>query len=61
MSATTTISENPLLQGVGLPPFAEIKPERVEPALTNCWQNLSKQLATLEANVQPTWSGLVEP
>ncbi|MBD2294938.1 M3 family metallopeptidase [Anabaena sphaerica FACHB-251] len=61
MSATATISQNPLLQGVGLPPFADITPEQVEPAFKHLLTELHKQLAILEANVQPTWSGLVEP
>ncbi|MEH2012970.1 M3 family metallopeptidase [Nostoc sp.] len=61
MSASTIISDNPLLQGVGLPPFAEIKPERVVPAFNQLLAELDQQLATLEANVEPTWSGLVEP
>ncbi len=61
MSASTIISENPLLQGTGLPPFAEIKPERVVPAFNQLLAELDQQLATLETNIQPTWSGLVEP
>jgi len=52
---------NPLLQGSGLPPFAEIKPEAVEPAFNLLVAELYQQLGDLEANVQPTWSGLVEP
>ncbi|TAF11267.1 MAG: M3 family peptidase [Nostocales cyanobacterium] len=61
MSATATISQNSLLQGVGLPPFADITPDQVEPAFKHLLIELQKQLAILEANVQPTWSGLVEP
>lgn len=61
MSAIATISQNPLLQGLGLPPFTEIKPEQVEPAFSQLLAELNKQLTILEANVQPTWSGLVEP
>ncbi len=61
MSASTIISQNPLLQGTGLPLFAEIKPERVVPAFNQLLAELDQQLTTLEANVQPTWSGLVEP
>ncbi|BAZ28649.1 oligopeptidase A [Cylindrospermum sp. NIES-4074] len=61
MSATATISQNPLLQGFGLPPFADIKPELVEPAFTQLLGELNKQLTGLEANLQPTWDGLVEP
>lgn len=61
MSASTIISHNPLLQGTGLPVFAEIKPERVVPAFNQLLAELDQQLATLEACVEPTWSGLVEP
>ncbi|MEH1947068.1 MAG: M3 family metallopeptidase [Nostoc sp.] len=61
MSASTIISDNPLLQGTGLPPFTKIKPERVVPAFNQLLAELDLQLATLEASVQPTWSDLVEP
>ena len=52
---------NPLLIGKGLPPFPEIKPEHVIPAITQLLEETSTGLANLEANIQPTWSGLVEP
>jgi oligopeptidase A len=61
MSATATISLNPLLQCSGLPPFTQIKPEQVEPAFNHLLQDLKKQLHIIEVNVQPTWSDLVEP
>jgi oligopeptidase A len=61
MSASTTISKNPLLFGKGLPPFADIKPEYVVPAMTQLLAELDSELTTLEAKVTPTWSGLVEP
>jgi oligopeptidase A len=61
MSANTTIIENPLLRGSGLPPFGEIKPEHIVPAMTELLERLDKELETLEANVQPSWTGLVEP
>ncbi|MFB2898760.1 M3 family metallopeptidase [Aerosakkonemataceae cyanobacterium BLCC-F50] len=56
-----TITDNPLLIGKGLPPFDAIKPEQVEPAFAELLPKLEAELAQLEANVQPTWSGLVEP
>ncbi|MBA2747152.1 MAG: M3 family metallopeptidase [Tatlockia sp.] len=59
MSITTT--ENPLLIGKGLPPFAEIKPEQIVPAMTQLLAQVDQELTELEAKVQPTWSGLVEP
>ncbi|MEA5554607.1 M3 family metallopeptidase [Anabaena cylindrica UHCC 0172] len=61
MSATATISQSPLVQGCGLPPFADITPEQVEPAFRHLLADLKQQLDILEANVEPTWSGLVEP
>ncbi|MEB3151683.1 MAG: M3 family metallopeptidase [Sphaerospermopsis sp.] len=61
MSATAIFSQNPLIQGRGLPPFADITPEQVEPAFKHLLTELQQQLAILETNVEPTWTGLVEP
>jgi oligopeptidase A len=61
MSANVTISSNPLLRGTGLPPFAEIQPEHVVPAMTQLLAELETELSSLEANVEPVWEGLVEP
>ncbi|MDB9521128.1 M3 family metallopeptidase, partial [Dolichospermum circinale CS-1225] len=61
MRATATFSQNPLLQSSGLPAFADIKPEQVEPAFNYLLAELEKQLTILEANIQPTWTGLIEP
>lgn len=58
---STTITENPLLIGKGLPPFAEIEPEQIVPAMTQLLAQVDQELTELEAKVQPTWSGLVEP
>ncbi len=52
---------NPLLIGKGLPPFPDIKPEQVIPAIAQLLEEASNGLTNLEANLQPTWSGLVEP
>ncbi|BAZ12893.1 oligopeptidase A [Calothrix sp. NIES-4071] len=59
--STATISNNPLLKGSGLPPFEEITPEHVVPAVTELITELDAELTKLENNIQPTWSGLVEP
>lgn len=59
--STATISSNPLLKGSGLPPFEEIKPEHVVPAVNELITELDTELTKLENNVAPTWSGLVEP
>jgi oligopeptidase A len=61
MSVNATITDNPLLIGKGLPPFATIKPEHIVPAMTQLLAELEVELARLEAEVQPTWSSLVEP
>ncbi|MBW4646755.1 MAG: M3 family metallopeptidase [Goleter apudmare HA4340-LM2] len=61
MSANVTISDNPLLKGSGLPLFAEIQPQQVVPAFNQLLAELEQQLATLEANIEPTWSSLVVP
>jgi oligopeptidase A len=61
MSANATMTDNPLLIGKGLPPFAAITPELVVPAMTQLLAELNSELSQLEATVTPTWSGLVEP
>ncbi len=57
----TALVQNPLLIGEGLPPFEQIQPDHVVPAITQLLQELEAQLAALEANVVPTWEGLVVP
>ena len=61
MSANVTISENSLLKGYGLPNFTNMTPELVVPAFKVLLAELDRELSTLEANVKPTWSSLVEP
>ncbi|MBD2360657.1 M3 family metallopeptidase [Anabaena minutissima FACHB-250] len=61
MSANITIPQNSLLKGSGLPPFGEIIPEQVIPAFEKLLAELDAQLTVLEGNIQPNWSGLVEP
>jgi oligopeptidase A len=56
-----TITNNPLLIGKGLPPFDKIEPSHVVPAMSELLKELETDLANLEANVTPTWEGLVEP
>jgi oligopeptidase A len=57
MNATT----NPLLIGKGLPPFADIQPDHVIPAIAQLLEQAHIGLTALETSLQPTWSGLVEP
>jgi oligopeptidase A len=52
---------NPLLTGHGLPPFAEILPEHVAPAIAQLLKTVDAELTELEQNYQPTWTGLIEP
>lgn len=61
MSASATTTDNPLLIGKGLPPFDAIQPEHVVPAMTQLLEELDRSLSALEAQVVPTWSGLVDP
>jgi oligopeptidase A len=53
--------DNPLLIGEGLPPFDQIQPEQVVPAITQLLTELEAELTHLEANVTPTWDELVQP
>jgi oligopeptidase A len=52
---------NPLLQGQGLPPFTDIQAAQVVPAITELLSTVNTELTQLEANLTPTWAGLVEP
>ncbi|MFM6194240.1 MAG: M3 family metallopeptidase [Planktothrix sp.] len=58
---SATITENPLLIGQGLPPFEQITPDHVVPGITQLLTELEQELTTLETQVKPTWTGLVEP
>jgi len=58
---TDTTTNNPLLKCSGLPPFSEITPELVLPALQQLLPEVDRDLSALEANIAPTWDGLVEP
>ena len=50
-----------LLIGKGLPPFEQIQANHVVPAMSQLLEELKTELAQLEANLTPTWTGLVEP
>lgn len=56
-----TLSDNPLLITSGLPKFNEISPEHIEPALTRLLEEAKDRLEEREADIQPTWKGLIEP
>ena len=54
--------DNPLLKKTTLPPFGEIKPEHIEPAIsTLIAENRAILEDLLEKNQQYTWENLVEP
>lgn len=61
MNTVATAIENPLLIGKGLPPFEKIQCEHVVPAITQLLVEAQEHLTQLEANLVPTWKGLVEP
>ncbi|NET37553.1 MAG: M3 family metallopeptidase, partial [Cyanothece sp. SIO1E1] len=61
MSVNTILTPNPLLIGQGLPPFEAIAPGHIVPAITQLLTELEAELTRLEAEVSPTWRGLVEP
>jgi len=52
---------NPLLRTEALPRFDEIRAEHVEPAMRTLLARQLGALGELEAAIDPTWSGLVEP
>jgi oligopeptidase A len=52
---------NPLLELRSLPRFDAIGPEHVEPGVRALLGELEAELAQLEATLEPTWAGLVEP
>ena len=58
---SSTITENPLLIGQGLPPFEQITPDQVVPGITQLLTELEQDLIQLETDVKPTWKDLVEP
>ncbi|MCU0567571.1 MAG: M3 family metallopeptidase [Oculatellaceae cyanobacterium Prado106] len=58
---TAATAINPLLIGKGLPPFDQIQPEHVVPAITQLLEESEAQLSQLETQIVPTWEGLVVP
>ncbi len=55
-------SNNPLLHFQGLPPFSQIKPEHIEPAISQLLtENREKLKLLLESTEHFSWQNLVEP
>ncbi len=53
---------NPLLEMTGLPPFGDIRPEHVEPAIDTVLADNRARIAALLADTEHfTWESLVEP
>jgi oligopeptidase A len=48
-------------QDVSLPKYDEVKPEHVVPGVRQLLSELHGAIDKLEAEVKPTWAGLVEP
>lgn len=53
---------NPLLSFTDLPPFSQIKPEHVKPAVEQAIADCRAKIdSVLEGNSQPTWNSVVAP
>ncbi|KJY84370.1 oligopeptidase A [Vibrio galatheae] len=53
---------NPLLSFTDLPPFSDIKPEHVEPAVEQVIADCRAKIdSVLEGNTQPSWQNVVAP
>lgn len=55
------MTANPLLFAEGLPPFEEIKPEHVVPAMRQLLSELSDELERVESEATTTWESTVVP
>lgn len=54
-------TENPLLASGTFPPFDQVEASHVVPGMKQVLAELEAELAALEADVAPTWEGLVQP
>ena len=59
------MNKNPLLFSSGLPPFDQIKPEHIVPAMTELLATANHQIdifeASLTSNFSPSWNNLIAP
>ena len=55
------MSDNPLLATSGLPRFAEIRAEHVEPAIRELLAGQRAEIARIEALTEPTFASVVVP
>jgi len=59
---TTELQDNPLFMMTGLPPFSQIKPQHIEPAVKEAIALCRQSIETVLASGGPfTWHNLVEP
>lgn len=49
------------MQNEFFPRWNEVKAEHVKPGILHIISELNNDLTELEANVKPTWEGLIEP
>ena len=55
------MTDNPLLQLTSLPDFATIHPEHIVPAIRQLLEETDAERQQLEADLKPTWAGLIQP
>jgi oligopeptidase A len=55
------MTDNPLLQLSSLPDFAMIQPQHIAPAIRQLLAETDAERQRLEADLEPTWAGLMEP
>ena len=55
------LSNNPLFRTDGLPQFSAIETEHILPGLEQVIADTLSQLERIEANLEPTWKGIIEP
>ncbi len=55
------MTDNPLLQLTELPDFDAIRPEHIVPAIRQLLDKADTERQRLEADLQPTWLGLMQP
>jgi oligopeptidase A len=59
------MNKNPLLFSIGLPPFDQIKPEHIVPAMTEVLATANHQIDIFEASLtpdfSPSWDNLIAP
>lgn len=58
---TSIETGNPLLVDTSFPLFNQVKAEHVVPGIRQLLSELHAEIDVLEANVQPTWEGLLDP